>query len=303
MKLGLLGFDPDRKKNLGIYRVESNTHIQSFNGNLSLYDYTGELSLSFGSPAETLALGLAFSSDGQYLYIVGDTNNKIYKYTLSTPWDVSSSNGTVTESYTNSNIGRGIYFSTDGTKMFIVFTSSIGTFNLSSPWSLSSPSFVHTFNPSAGGLFDLTFSENGTELFIISTTKPSTSGINTKYILKYTLSTAWNLSTASFTYSIDVSGIEFSAQGVALDSNVKKLYFNGTISDKVYAYDLQNGTISGTGNNTAYVGTIDSFTYTGSLQGHEPIPYSLFVNTKNNNFDFYFVGDKEIVYQYRLILK
>lgn len=291
MKLGLLGYISDRKKNLGIYRSESNTHIQSFNGNPDLYEYTGELPITFGGSTETVTTGIAFSSNGNYMYIVGDVTNTVYRYSLSTSWDITSSNGIPTQSFTNSNIGRGIYFSTNGDKMFIVFTSSIGEYTLSTPWDLTTQTFIRFLSPNAGNLFDLTFSEDGKELYIISTTLPGTSGINTKYILKYSLSTAWDTSTALYSnYSINIASIEFSAQGVALDSNGKKIYFNGTTNAKIYEYDITTSSITNS-------------TYIGSLRGHEQIPYSLFINTKNNNFDLYFIGDKEIVYQYRLILK
>lgn len=295
MKLGLLGFSgnivKNRTDNLGIYRPESNRHIQSVNGNPNLYEYTAELSLTFGGSTETTTTGIAFSSEGNYMYIIGDLSNTVYRYNLTTSWDITSSNGNPTQSFTNSYIGRGIYFSTNGDKMFIVFINSIGEYTLSTPWDLTTQTFIRFFNPNAGDLYDLTFSEDGKTMYIISTRQPGGSGSTTRYIIKYSLSTAWDTSTASYTnYSIDIKNIESSPQGIALDSNENKIYFNGTYTGKIFQYNMTTSTLS-------------SSTYIGSLKGHEGSPYSLFMNTKNNNFDFYFVGDKEIVYQYRLILK
>jgi len=42
------------------------------------------------SAQEATPYGLAFSPDGTKMYIVGQTNDTVYQYTLSTPWNVST---------------------------------------------------------------------------------------------------------------------------------------------------------------------------------------------------------------------
>ena len=66
--------------------------------------------------------GLAFSADGTKAYILGGTNDTIYQYTLSTPWDISTgSYASKSLSVTAQETGpRGLAFSSDGTKAYIV---------------------------------------------------------------------------------------------------------------------------------------------------------------------------------------
>jgi DNA-binding beta-propeller fold protein YncE len=103
--------------------------IVAFTGD-AVYEYT--LSTGFNvstasfvdsfsvASQETLPQGLAFNSDGTKMFIVGQTNDTVYQYNLSTGFDVStatySQNFDISSQDTNP---RGISFNTDGTKMFV----------------------------------------------------------------------------------------------------------------------------------------------------------------------------------------
>ena len=47
-------------------------------------------SVSFGVGQETLPTALAFRDTGAKMYVLGTTNDRVYQYTLATPWDVST---------------------------------------------------------------------------------------------------------------------------------------------------------------------------------------------------------------------
>jgi hypothetical protein len=156
MKLGLLGFNSPRStnleltartKNLGIYRPESNAHIQASNGNISSYTvYTStQAQLSFGDNTETSLRSITFSIDGTKLYVVGDATNTVYQYSLSVPWDINSLTTSPSEikeisEYVRSRTSNlqtlqnpnGIQFNSLGTKMSIVdnFNNKIVQFSL-----------------------------------------------------------------------------------------------------------------------------------------------------------------------------
>ena len=66
--------------------------------------------------------GVTFSSDGTKMYILGNSNQTVYQYTLSTAWNVSTA---VYASLSISVSGQssnpfGVAFSSDGTKMYIL---------------------------------------------------------------------------------------------------------------------------------------------------------------------------------------
>jgi sugar lactone lactonase YvrE len=95
---------------------------------------------------DTVPTGVEFSSDGSKFYISGATNDTIYQYSCSTPWNVS------TASYdsvsfavgTEESVPQSIRFSLDGTKFLVVGngSDSINHYKLNTPWDISTASFV-----------------------------------------------------------------------------------------------------------------------------------------------------------------
>ena len=74
------------------------------------------------SAQENRPTSLFFTPDGQTMYIIGRYTRRVYQYTLSTPWDVSTANYTtkncncdpeLTDSY-------GLFFGKNGRKFYIV---------------------------------------------------------------------------------------------------------------------------------------------------------------------------------------
>lgn len=130
-----------------------------------------------------------FKSDGTSFYIGSRVPASIFRYNLSTPWDISTASYANSFAITETAI-TGLDFKTDGTKMYIVGTSldSVEEYNLSTAYDITTASLLQSFsvatqttNPQA-----LNFKTDGTKMYV--------SGI-----LEYALSTAWNVSTASYT--------------------------------------------------------------------------------------------------------
>jgi len=89
--------------------------------------------------------GLFFSADGTKAYILGQINDTIYQYTLSTPWDISTgSYAGKSFSVTAQEIDpAAIAFSADGTRAYIVggFTDTIYQYSVSTAWNLTPPTY------------------------------------------------------------------------------------------------------------------------------------------------------------------
>ena len=108
------------------------------------------------------------------MYIMGNTNDRVYEYNLSTPWLVSSA------VYNSVNFSPGtqdtdpvaVSFKPDGTKMYILGNTNdrIYEYNLSTPWLVSSAvynniSFLVTRQESSPyGLF---FKPDETKMYIV----------------------------------------------------------------------------------------------------------------------------------------
>ena len=164
---------------------------------------------------ESNADGVAFKPDGTKMYITGATTDKVHQYALSTPWDVTSAvletELLVSDSGANP---EDIFFKPDGTKMYIVNSGSdsVYEYKLSMPWNIEVLAATATsFSVSAQETTPrgLTFKPDGTRMYVV--------GIAGDDMNEYSLSTAWDVTTASIssTTSFPTFGntANFSAQG------------------------------------------------------------------------------------------
>ena len=113
--------------------------------------------------------GVAFSNDGYKMFVVGATGDSIYKYTLTTPFDVSTAMyDNVAFSVTlQDDEPQGMAFSNDGDKMFVVGLrgQDINEYTLNSVYPISItdnmlPTFVSSELDTATGILAITFSED-----------------------------------------------------------------------------------------------------------------------------------------------
>ena len=183
---------------------------------------------------ETNALGLFFKHDGTKMYVIGSTGDDVNEYDLSTAWDISSASYLQVFSVSaQETTPYGLFFKSDGLKMYIVGTANgtVYQYTLSTAWDVStasydSVSFSATSQDTAPR--DVWFSDDGSNMFILGGTNSA--------VYKYTLSTSWDVSTASY-YSVSFS---FAAQdtstGFFFGSSGEKLYINGNSTDIIYQY-------------------------------------------------------------------
>jgi DNA-binding beta-propeller fold protein YncE len=184
---------------------------------------------------ETGLAGFYFKPDGTKLYGTGYIGDGVYEYSLSTSWDVSTASYTATFSVSSQEATPyGVSFKTDGLKMYIVGVSGddINEYNLSTAWDVTSASYSQNFSLSSqdtapSGIF---FKPDGTELYV--------SGLTGDSVYQYDLSTAWDVSSLSFSQSFSVASQETSPQGLFLNADGDKLYVAGTSSAAVNQYDV-----------------------------------------------------------------
>ena len=92
------------------------------------------------------AEGMAFNSDGTKIFILGNQYDKVYEYTLDPAYDVSAETLVATLSIsTQDGFPRGLEFSSDGKKMFIVGTGNgnveINEYDLATGWNISTAEY------------------------------------------------------------------------------------------------------------------------------------------------------------------
>ncbi len=187
---------------------------------------------------ETLPLGLAFKTDGTKMYVVGETNDTVYQYSLSTAWDLSTASyDSVSFSVAaQDTIPHDVVFKADGTKMYVVGVGAdaVYQYSLSTAWDLSTASYDSvSFSVAAqeNNPTDLFFKTDGTKMYVVGTTGDM--------VLQYSLSGAWDLSTASYSsVSFSVSAQEATPFGLAFKTDGTKMYVVGVAGDIVSQYSL-----------------------------------------------------------------
>jgi hypothetical protein len=185
--------------------------------------------------------GMWMNPSGTKLFVLGATNDTVYEYNLSTADDVS------TASYTNVSLSisgqeaypTGLCFSPDGYNMYVVGRSSdkVHQYSLTTAYDLSTASYANKefsvvsqeANPA-----EVRFNNDGTRMFVV--------GYSSDHVNQYDLSTAYDVSTASYNnVRFSIGSQEISPYGLHFNPQGTKMYVTGGSTDDVFEYDLTTG--------------------------------------------------------------
>ena len=191
---------------------------------------------------ESSVQDVEFKPDGTKMYIIGGGTDTVFQYSLSTAWDLSTASYDSVSFSTNSvdTLPTGMVFKPDGTKMYLTGQASdnVYSYTMSTAWDVSTLSYDSVFLYVGGeetSPTDLHFSSDGIKLYVL--------GNGTDVIHSYTLSTAWDISTAtSDSSSFSVDAQEGAMQGMFFTP--EKVITVGSGIDQVYSYSLSSATIT-----------------------------------------------------------
>ena len=202
---------------------------------------------------DTMPRALAFSLDGTHMYVLGDTGNSVYEYSLSTAWNVSTASYVQSFSVTaEDGAPYALTFSPDGTRMYFIGGSGldVNEYSLSTAWNISTATFVQRFVVSAQDTAPrgIAFSLDGTRMYIAGATGDA--------VYEYSLSTAWNISTASYIRSFSVSSQDSAPWGITFSFDGTRMYVLGSTgkdvneylsseTSSVQTFQIQNISVSG----------------------------------------------------------
>ncbi len=142
---------------------------------MSTASYT---SVSFSVAAQDLSPSNAlFKSDGTKMYVLGRTNKTVFQYSLSTAWNVSTASYDSVSFSVNAEetSPSGISFKSDGTKMYIIGSTSdtVFQYSLSTAWDMSTASYDSvSFSVAAQDLSpsNALFKSDGTKMYVLGRT-------------------------------------------------------------------------------------------------------------------------------------
>ena len=128
-------------------------------------------------------------------------------------------------------------FKPDGTKMFIVGDNSrnVVEYSLSTAWDVATASFSQSFSVSSQDLAPakVRFKPDGTKMFVL--------GGSGDDVNEYDLSTAWDISSATYSQNFSVFSQESTPRGLFVKPYGTKRYVIGTSGDAVNEYNLSTG--------------------------------------------------------------
>jgi len=214
--------------------------------------FTGSLDLS---AYEITPQGFFINSTGQYIFVVGtgsiedETDGRVvYRFTMSTPWDVTTAThgGTGSELF---NLGAlpvnsgyldapsGITFSATGNMMFIVGStdSTVVKFNLAANWDLSTATFDSEYVITADNFpTSITFDTTGNHMYL--------TGATNDVLVDYNLVTPYDLTSTNINLveTTSITDYEEEITGIRFKSDGNKVFIIGLTSDSVNQFDLLN---------------------------------------------------------------
>ena len=211
---------------------------------------------------DIIPTGIAFSNDGTRLFMIGISRDKVNEYHLPVPfafssgcnpWNACTFTGgrtipphfperpDATFVFDGTSIRsqevdpRGMAFSNDGTKMFVIGIAGkdVNEYTLSAPFDASTRTFVDatSISEQEDTPTGIAFSSDGAKMFVI--------GDEGNDVNEYTLSAPFDASTRIFVDATSVSEQETVPTDIAFSNDGAKMFVLGT-TDNVIEYNLSS---------------------------------------------------------------
>ena len=233
---------------------------------------------------ETSPTGLFFKPDGTKMYALGLSGDDVNEYNLSPAWDITTASYAQNFSVsTQTGYPQAMFFKSDGTKMYIAaqLPGKVFEYNLSTAWDISTASYLQAYDVTAqvGVSKGLSFKPDGTKMYVLDASY--------FYVNEYSLSTAWDISSSSYTQNFYVGNQEYDASGIFFKPDGNKMYVVGYQGDDINEYSLS----------TAWNITTASYVRVFSVSSQDTYPMDLFF--KPDGTKMYVIGTgTNSVYQY-----
>ena len=199
---------------------------------------------------------LWFNDDGTKVFVADNSSNTIYRYGLSTGWDISTASyDSVSYSFSGTTTAlNGLTFNADGTSFYIIGNDQGGTtpdsifqFDMASAYDIANASLAGSGDTGDSGNLavdstpqKLMFNNDGTKLYIVGSANDT--------IYQYSLSSAYDITTISYdNVSASVRSQTNNPRGMKFGHDGTKIFIldsegSSPISLKQYtlgtAYDL-----------------------------------------------------------------
>ena len=245
------------KKIFSIFLIFNLTFVTSAQAAaVSFNDFNGDGTGFSINDQESSPEGFDFNNDGTKMYLLGTSGDDVNEYTLSTAFDVSTAthrdfnnDGTGFSVAAQDATPTDVAFNNDGTKMFVTGTAGddVNEYTLTTGFDVSTATH-RDFNGDGTGFSvaaqegtptGVAFNNDGTKMLVL--------GFDGRDVNEYTLSTGFDVSTASHrNFNNDGTGFDVSDQdsiheAFAFSNYGTKMFVLGFNGKDINEYTLNNG--------------------------------------------------------------
>lgn len=249
------------------------------------YNTTQELNFDTAFTPMT-AEKFRLSPDGAKLFILDINGGVLRGKGLTTPFNITTASGTL-DSYdpTNTITASDFFFSSDGLKLFMLNTAeSVEEYALAAPYVISGATFTASVDISTIVTVanSFTFSSEGENLLVLDS--------STARVHQYALSTAWDLSTLTYTAKSGYVGSQDTSTVTAVSwSKAYQIEINPAFSELyVSTEDYRSQTPQGGAKNFRIhtfrmqtVGDVGTIKYVPRSMGAESYPFTITENGRS----------------------
>jgi len=174
----------------------------------------------------------------QKIFVVGNTNDRVFQYNAPTDWSLTSATyDSVSLSISAQDDNPiGVRFKNDGKKLYFsgLNSNTIYQYSLPTAWSLTSGTYDSvslSITSQSNGIRDFFFKPDGTKLYVI--------GLTNRRVYQYSLSTAWSLSSATYdSVSFLFSSQTTSGYSLGISTDGTKMFIVGEDEVRIFQYTL-----------------------------------------------------------------
>jgi len=235
------GVEKTIEKEFEVFRNQGSA-LRSYGAGAGDCALVGPVDVNPSAADENQPHGVAFSSSGETMFVIGSQRDKVLEYELDAAYCIATLSTPIKYELTgDGGIGTptGIAFDPSGTKMFITDKNQddVFQFDLNVPWKVSSASYSATFTVTnqekvpTGIVFD----SSGTKMFIVGSDGSNKSEVNV-----YELTEPYIITSASHIAVYTMSITSTAPQGMAFDLSGTKMFIadSGTESIREYALNV-----------------------------------------------------------------
>jgi hypothetical protein len=208
---------------------------------------------------------ITLSPDGTKVFFVPSNDFRIYRYDLSTPWDLSTASYNQSSNALNSNpqisevyTFKSIQFKPDGSEVYLLTSDKVlHKATLNTPWNLTTIAYSNvnvTLSEITGTSENMKFNSDGTKIWV------NDYAASNGKIYEYSLGTAYDITTLTYNQVYQTQHPYITSAHI--DLNQGKMYITSIEPDNIYQYNISSAP---SGNTTPTVTWPESITWeTGS---------------------------------------